>query len=91
MSYIVILMSFQTIYSINYVKTQPWQHYENILWNESSLGWVLEQKYQTLMKFVEILASFPFSNAAVERTRFSLLKLIKINHCASLKSASLAV
>ena len=41
-----------------------------------------------LLNFVDILASFPFSNAAVERT-FSLLKLIKTDHRAYLKSSSL--
>ena len=40
------------------------------------------------MKFDEILAFFPFSNAAVKRT-FSLLKLVKTDHRTSLKSSSL--
>ena len=35
-----------------------------------------EQKCPTLMKFISIFASFPFSNAAVERT-FSELKQVK--------------
>ena len=47
-----------------------------------------EQKYPVLTKFVSILASFPFSNAAVERI-FSSLKLIKTDRRASLKSSSL--
>ena len=47
-----------------------------------------EKKYPTLLKFVEIMASLPFSNAAVERT-FSLLKIINTDHRSSLKSSSL--
>ena len=45
-------------------------------------------KYPNLTKFVEILASFPFSNALVERV-FSILKRIKTEHRTSLKSSSL--
>ena len=63
-----------------------WDEYWNAIRNtKRSTG---EKKYQTLLKFVEILASLPFSNAAVERT-FSLLKLIKTSHRSSLKSSSL--
>jgi hypothetical protein len=47
-----------------------------------------EPKYPNLTKFVEILASFPFSNAPVERV-FSILKRIKTEHRTSLKSSSL--
>ena len=39
-------------------------------------------------KFVEVLASFPFSNAAVERV-FSLLKRVKPDDRQRLKSSSL--
>lgn len=63
-----------------------WDEYWNIVKNtKRPTG---EQKYPVLLKFVEILASCPFSNAAVERI-FSLLKLIKTDHRASLKSSSL--
>ena len=63
-----------------------WDEYWNAIRNtKRPTG---EKKYQTLLKFVEILASLPFSNAAVERT-FSLLKLIKTSHRSSLKSSSL--
>ena len=47
-----------------------------------------EQKYPSLMQFVSIIASFPFSNAAVERT-FSALKQVKSDRRSSLKSSSL--
>ena len=47
-----------------------------------------EQKYPTLSKFVSILASFPFSNASVERV-FSALKQVKTDRRTSLKSSSL--
>jgi hypothetical protein len=63
-----------------------WDEYWNAIKNtKRPTG---EQKYPTLLKFVEILASHPFSNAAVERT-FSLLKLIKTSHRSSLKSSSI--
>lgn len=63
-----------------------WDEYWNVI--KSTKRPTGEKKYPTLLKFVEILASLPFSNAAVERT-FSLLKLIKTNHRSSLKSSSL--
>ena len=63
-----------------------WDEYWNIIKNSKQPTG--ELKYQVLLKFVEIMASFPFSNAAVERT-FSLLKLVKTDHRASLKSSSL--
>lgn len=47
-----------------------------------------QQKYPVLTRFVSILASIPFSNAAVERI-FSSLELIKSDRRASLKSSSL--
>lgn len=47
-----------------------------------------EAKYPNLIKFVEILASLPFSNAAVERV-FSLVKRIKTDDRTRLKSSSL--
>jgi hypothetical protein len=47
-----------------------------------------EQKCPTLMKFISIFASFPFSNAAVERTS-SELKQVKSDRRSSLKSSSL--
>ena len=47
-----------------------------------------ELRYPLLLKFVEILASYPFSNAAVERV-FSMLKLVKTDHRSSLKASSL--
>ena len=47
-----------------------------------------EPKYPNLSKFVEVVASFPFSNAAVERV-FSLLKRIKTDDRTRLKSSSL--
>ena len=45
-------------------------------------------KYPNLLRFVSVLASFPFSNAAVERT-FSALKQVKTDWRSSLKSSSL--
>ena len=45
-------------------------------------------KYPTLVKFVGMIASFPCSNAPVERI-FSSLKLIKSDRRSSLKSATL--
>ena len=47
-----------------------------------------EPRYPMLLKFIEILASYPFSNAAVERV-FSMLKLVKTDHRSSLKASSL--
>ena len=47
-----------------------------------------EEKYPNLTMCVEVLASFPFSNAAVERI-FSLLKRVKTDDRTRLKSASL--
>ena len=47
-----------------------------------------ESKYPCLIKFVEIIASFPFSNVPVERI-FSMLKQIKTDHRTSLKFSSL--
>ena len=47
-----------------------------------------QAKYPNLTKFVEVLASFPFSNAAVERV-FSLLKRVKTDDRQCLKSSSL--
>ncbi|CAB4008429.1 zinc finger MYM-type 1-like [Paramuricea clavata] len=47
-----------------------------------------EPKYPNLTKFVEVVASFPFSNAPVERL-FSLLKRIKTDDRTRLKSSSL--
>ena len=47
-----------------------------------------EPKYPNLTRFVELVASFPFSNAAVERM-FSLLKRIKTDDRTRLKSSSL--
>ena len=47
-----------------------------------------QAKYPNLTKFVEVLASFPFSNAAVERV-FSLLKRVKTDDRQRLKSSSL--
>eukprot|EP00795_Rhopilema_esculentum_P005735 gene5735-10989_t len=46
------------------------------------------KKCPTLIKFVGLIATFPFSNAPVERV-FSALKLIKSNRRGSLKTASL--
>ena len=47
-----------------------------------------QPKFPNLTKFVQILATFPSSNAAVERI-FSSLKLVKTDRRASLKSSSL--
>ena len=47
-----------------------------------------EAKYPNLIKFITILFSLPFANAAVERV-FSQLKLVKTDHRNSLKSTSL--
>ena len=47
-----------------------------------------QPKFPNLTRFVQILATFPSSNAAVERI-FSSLKLIKTDRRASLKSSSL--
>ena len=47
-----------------------------------------QPKFPNLTKFVQILATFPSSNAAVEWI-FSLLKLIKTDRRASLKLSSL--
>ena len=47
-----------------------------------------EAKYPNLTKFVEVLASFPFPNAAVERI-FSLLKRIKTDDRTRMKSSCL--
>ena len=47
-----------------------------------------QPKFPNLTRFVQILATFPSSNAAVERI-FSSLKLIKTDRRASLKSLSL--
>ena len=47
-----------------------------------------EPRYPMLLKFIEILASYPFSNAAVERV-FSMLKLVKTDHHSSLKASCL--
>ena len=47
-----------------------------------------EPKYPNLLRFVEVVGSFPFSNAAVERV-FSLLKRIKTDDRTRLKSSSL--
>ena len=47
-----------------------------------------EPKYPNLTRFIELVASFPFSNAAVERM-FSLLKRIKTDDRTRLKSSSL--
>ncbi len=47
-----------------------------------------QQKFPNLTKFVQILATFPSSNATVEQI-FRSLKLIKTDRRASLKSLSL--
>ena len=47
-----------------------------------------QAKYPNLTKFVEVLASFPFTNAAVE-TVFILLKRVKTDNRQHLKSSSL--
>ena len=63
-----------------------WDEYWSIIKNATiPTG---EPKYPCLVTFVEIIASLPFSNAAVERL-FSLLKQVKTDHCTSFGSASL--
>ena len=64
-----------------------WDEYWSIIIKNASIP-TGEPKYPCLVSFVEIVASLPFSNAAVERT-FSLLKQIKADHRTSLKSSSL--
>jgi hypothetical protein len=67
-------------------RSLSWDEYWKIIRDaKSPIG---EQKYPNLCKFVSILASFPFSNAAVERI-FSSLKLVKTDRRNSLKSSSL--
>ena len=64
-----------------------WDEYWSIIIKNATIP-TGEPKYPCLVSFVEIVASLPFSNAAVERT-FSLLKQIKADHRTSLKSSSL--
>ena len=63
-----------------------WDEYWSIIKNATiPTG---EPKYPCLVTFVEIIASLPLSNAAVERI-FSLLEQVKTDHRTSVKSASL--
>ena len=63
-----------------------WNEYWAVIKNAKTTSG--ECKYPNLLKFVSVLSSFPFSNAAVERI-FSALKQIKTDRRSSLKSSSL--
>jgi hypothetical protein len=63
-----------------------WEQYWRVIRDAETVTG--EQKYPSLMQFVSIIALFPFSNRAVERT-FSALKQVKSDRRSSLKSSSL--